>query len=224
MAIRRSVKHFIRIIALLTIGILMPSLASGQTAPQQQLQIVILAVTHFDDHRWDNAQLQLGIEKRVADLQKFFGDNFPQAMIHVLDSHDQTTHDSIVSFLRGGADGQFHQIANGTVTLFFVLSHGVSSNSSNPNFDHDLTIVTADTNMDNPQAKGLSVAKDLVQEFGALETRGSIVLAFLDTCYSRRGHESEHAYRKRRRGKLRFANDGDGIGTVRCTDVSSHLY
>jgi hypothetical protein len=153
--------------------------ALAQTPSEKKLQVVILAVSQFDDHRWDNAQLQASIDKSAKDLKDFFSEKFPHAQIHVLDVA-QTNSQGIRDFIRG----DFAQFAEGTVTLFFVLSHGIPASSRNPSFSQDLLVVTRDTDHDHPQSRALSVALDLVPEFTKLKSPGSIVLAFLDTCYS----------------------------------------
>jgi hypothetical protein len=152
-----------------------------QTVQQKKLQVVVVAVTHFDDKQWDNPSLELNIEKSSNDLQRFFQKQFPPSQVefHILQSRDETTHDAIEDFLRG----PFAKFANGSVTLFFVLSHGIPKSTPNPLFTQDLQIVTSDTGYGTGD-RSFSVAKDLFPEFVALTQPGSIVLAFLDTCYS----------------------------------------
>lgn len=178
--IPQSLKNAIKctLVALL-VGIFLCPNALSQTIAQKKLEIVILAVTEFEDHRWDNPQLQLGIAKSSADLQKYFADHFPKAEVHLLDSKEQTKFGSIVSFMQD----DFPKFANGNVTLFFVLSHGIADNHPNPNFNQDLLIATSETDK-STHTKALSVAKNLVPAFAGLDTPGSIVLLFLDTCYS----------------------------------------
>ena len=174
--------------------------AFSQQVPSKKLQVVIIAVSRFDDDGWDNPQLQMSIEKSANDLEQFFRKRFPDAELHLLTDIPQkqphtgstsagntsskvnfpTTTAAIRDFLRG----EFHTFADGTVTLFFILSHGKPETSPNPNFNQDLLIVTSDTSQSNPNAKALSVAQDLITEFARLKSPNSIVLAFLDTCYS----------------------------------------
>jgi hypothetical protein len=153
--------------------------AAQQIPTPQKLQVVILPISEFADHRWDNAALQTSIEKSANDLEDFFSKKFPDAIVHVL-KPAQTDSQSIRDFLRG----DFAKFADGTVTLFFVLSHGVPNPSPNTNYNQDLLIVTRDTDHDHPENRAFSVATDLVPEFTKLKSPGSIVLAFLDTCYS----------------------------------------
>ena len=164
-----------------------------QVLPQRKLQVVIVAVTQFDDKHWENPTLELSIEKSANDLQQFFQTKFPpsQVEIHVLKSRDETTHDSIQHFLRG----PFVNIASGSVTLFFVLSHGVPKSAPNPLFTQDLQIVTSDTSYATGD-RGFSVSKDLFPEFVGLNEPGSIVLAFLDTCYSGAAHNLSMSLQK----------------------------
>jgi len=164
------------------LAFMFPVLCPCQSTAQKKLQVVILAVSSYDDHHWDNPRLQLAIEERVKELKDYFSEHFPKADVHIVSTHNETTHESILTFLRGKDKGQFHQFANGTVTLLFILSHGVPKKSPNPNFSQDLSIVTSDTTKRGTRA--LSFVKDVFPEFGGLEEKGSIVIAFLDTCYS----------------------------------------
>ena len=152
--------------------------AAQQIPTPKKLQVVILPISEFDDHGWDNAALQTSIDKSAKDLEEFFSKKFPDAIVHVL-KPNQTDSQSIRDFLRG----DFAKFADGTVTLFFILSHGVPNPSPNTNYNQDLLIVTRDTDHAHPSNRAFSVATDLVPEFTKLKS-GSIVLAFLDTCYS----------------------------------------
>jgi hypothetical protein len=162
-------------------GLLLSSNGLCQATPQKKLEVVILAVTQFKDHRWDNPLLEQSIKNSEKDLKSYFREHFPHAELHVVDSEDpeNTSLGSIVTFMQD----DFPKFAEGNLTLFFVLSHGIPINQPNPIFGKDLLIATYETNK-TTYTGALSVAKQLFPAFAGLNTPGSTVFLFLDTCYS----------------------------------------
>jgi hypothetical protein len=161
--------------------LLLPARLQCQQPLQKKLQVVIIAVSQFDDTDWQNASLEISIKQSSQDIQKFFRENFPTAKLTVLETHQQTTAKSIQEFF--SPHGDFRKLANGTATVLFIISHGKPHTGPVPPLTNDLWVVGSETHPGDARERWVSVAKDVVQQIDDLEP-GSVVFLFLDTCYS----------------------------------------
>jgi hypothetical protein len=176
---RSNKRHRINALgSLLLLGLLLAGIlprAFGQGSPK--LQVVIVAVHSFNDAAYQNPVLQQGIEAAEGQLTAFFTQHFPNAAQKIVDLPQGTTGDALTSFFKD----DFPALADGNVTLLFVLSHGEEDVFP----DHsggDLYVVTEDTAQANFKSKALSLSTDIVSRLNGRKP-GTIVYAFIDTCH-----------------------------------------
>lgn len=155
------------------------SLAQRQSSStDKKLQVIIIAVSEFEDPAWHNARVKESIRSAADELESFFSKRFPNAQLHILRTKDETTSDSIRALLR-----QLRTFGSNTITLLFILSHGEQLALPNPAYSQDLMIITSDTRSQDPEARAIRAKRDLITSFQEL-ARGSLVFAFIDTCHS----------------------------------------
>lgn len=149
-------------------------------AAERHLEVVIVSVENFDDQsKYHNATLEANIESSTDALIGFFRERFPFAILTVLRKANETTTPRLGEFFRG----EFPKIADGNITLLFVLSHGEALNFPNPSFGADLGIVTTDTTPDKIPVKAISLSKEVLGSLDGLSP-GSFIFGFIDTCHS----------------------------------------
>ena len=171
-----------RAVVLFAAGGLLTTLAGAQQAPSaRKLLVVVIAVSEIEDATLHNATLATSIAQRADSIRDYFSHNYdPNTVeIRVLRSRQETTYDYIKAFLRG----ELRQLGAGTVTLMFVLSHGKPTSRKQGNLRQDLMIATSNTTDANWPNRALFANGDLIEDLQGL-TAGSVVLLFLDTCYS----------------------------------------
>lgn len=151
--------------------------ALGQGSPPT-LQVVIVAVHNFTDVAYQSPVLEQGIEDAEKQLTAFFAQHFPNTVPKIVDLPQSTTSDALTSFFKN----DFPALADGNVTLLFVLSHGEEEVFPNHSFGGDLYIVTQDTVQANFKSKALSLSTDIISRLDGLKP-GTIVFAFIDTCH-----------------------------------------
>jgi hypothetical protein len=166
---------------ILVLVIVLPSAFTQFIAAQahsRQLQVVIVAVHSFADQQYDNPLLEAGIRDSENGLVSFFAQHFPNVRPRIIDLPQDTTSSALTTFFKS----EFPSLADGNVTLLFVLSHGEADPPRTPPFGGDLFIATQDTVQAQFKDKALSLTNDIV---GRLQGRlpGTIVYAFMDTCH-----------------------------------------
>src|SRR5471032_165629 len=77
-------------------------IASAQTlpVPGAPMNVLIIAVSEYDDDHWKNPILQKNIKATGDELAAFFGKQFPHANIVPLTSREDTTTQHLTSVLR----------------------------------------------------------------------------------------------------------------------------
>lgn len=150
--------------------------SQGQGA---NVNVVIVAVSEFKNQEYENLLLSSKIKSNAVALRDFFKLHIPGANIVFFNSADSTSHQNLHRFFRT----EFEKIASKSLTLLFVISHGISRSSDNPVFASDLLVVTSDTDPSNLNTTTISVNRDIIGSIELLPP-GSVVLTFLDTCHS----------------------------------------
>jgi hypothetical protein len=164
------------------------------STPKSRLQVIIIAVSKFDNPVWGSAQpLNESIEAAAAKVSEYFEKNFPGVEIHKFQTYDETTSDSLRQMLTNclkvwGKDN---------VTLMFILSHGQAI-LDGAGIPRDLMFMTSDTSREDPlthvpqhpAAKAIQVGAMLQLAFRQLR-RGSVLWVFLDTCNSGAANDAQ---------------------------------
>lgn len=162
--------------------VLLPLTLCGAPAVEAEtppLNVVIVAVSEWDDTEWQSTKLSTSIAKAAGSLVGYFQHNFSGATITVLQSKEETTRESI----RQSLEVELRQQGSHTLNLVFFLSHGISVAGGTEDYPNDLLLVTSDTLKAQPRNKGILAGANLVRWFEQLP-EGSVVLAFIDSCFS----------------------------------------
>lgn len=152
---------------------------SEAQAKPKKLQVVIVAVSGFDDPAFHDPLLEQGIAAATTALVNFLGQTFPAANVKVVNSHDDTTDGKLTTFFKE----RFPSIADGNVTLLFVLSHGEPYPYPNRQYGSDVQIIASDTPKAEVRGKSISLSNDILHYLNGLSP-GTLVFGFIDTCYS----------------------------------------
>jgi len=160
--------------------VLLSGLAVGQAIQvKPTLQVVVISISSFDDDNYKNPTLEQGIEASTKELTDFISSHFPDAVLTVKKTPEDTTTEALVTFFKG----DFQDIINGNVTLLFVLSHGEYVPFRNKAYGNDLYIVTKNTDSHRVRERALSLTTDILPKTSGLKD-GTILLAFIDTCHA----------------------------------------
>lgn len=149
------------------------------------LNVYIVAVSEFavDWTGGKGEALSAEIETAGREVAEHFCRNFPKARVRLYDTPEETAHEALVGSLRQ----EFRYRAGRRLNLLFVISHGFKWTSGNTRMSGDLAIATYDTPRpilgDVPEDRTIKVARELFQWISDMES-GSVVLAFIDTCFS----------------------------------------
>jgi hypothetical protein len=166
-------------VALLALLLWFDSYAAGSPAspPDTQLRVVILDVNDFDpgssfrDDDLDRELLSAG-----SQLNNFFKHNYGVTP-EFLYRRSDTTSEALRKWL-----GNYFATTQQTVTLVFVLTHGVGSfTKADTAYNSELYLATSDASQTNITSKGLKARAELLSYFKELPN-GSSVFLFIDTC------------------------------------------
>ena len=169
-----------RAISVLSIlSLLLPVAAGAGDAQDRRLHVIIISVEAYENGPWRNPSLSAETHAATDDLAKFFKTKFPAAVLHVRRLPSETTGQALTDFIRH----DFKSIADGNVTLLFLIGHGEAYRSANPLYSSDMRLVGSDATQDTLEQKSIRVGFDVIHAFDDL-AKGSIVLMFVDACYS----------------------------------------
>jgi hypothetical protein len=158
-------------------------------AAQRQIQVVIVAVPHFEIHSYNSDGLVTALQDRCTEVQDYFTSLFGKdnVKLHPFCTEDDTKREK----LRHLFSVELPQFSANTLTFVFIMSHGEPVEFKNGLIDSDVEIiasdsVTSDESLDlkkERQFSSILLGSELLAWL-ELAPPGSTILTFVDTCHS----------------------------------------
>jgi hypothetical protein len=158
-------------------------------APQRQVQVVIVAVPHFEIQSYNSDGLVAALQDRCTEIQNYFTRLFGKdnVKLHPFCTEEDTKREK----LRHLFSVELPEFSANTLTFVFIMSHGEPVAFKNGLVDSDVEIiasdsVTSDEDFDSKKERQFSsilLGSELLT-WMELAPPGSTILTFVDTCHS----------------------------------------
>ncbi len=165
------------------VALLIPTLPCWLPAQQNhanqpnQLKVVIISVTEFDDQGWDNPRLALATRAVTNELATHFQKHFNVEPL-VLTEREETTAARIRTLFLS----ELPSAKPGTIHVIFFLTHGEAKEYPDAYSSRDLFLITSDSPHEGYEGVAIS-GRQLITDLQRLPKRSSAFL-FLDACHS----------------------------------------